>query len=328
MEPNEVDINAPSEKIQPGFKNELEKSTNIPTPTVSEPAKKPFAFPDEHESHVHGVRTYSSDLAEAIKDSKGSVIKIAIAENERRQKERKELEDAPKKNALFAVGSILIILIAMAVFYGIFWYKKNSSIAPIVVAPRPTTIIKSEFSENLDVAGMTRTQIIPAIREKVLTPNIRPGTIKNISIVQENGQEVTQVTASKFLRMLDTHASDDFVRSLSNEFMVGIYLYDKSNLFLVLTGQSHDYLLSGIINWEPFLFEDLAPMFGFNTMGDSAKYNDTNFTDVLIENREARAIVDENNKPLFFYTFIDPDTIFIATDPKTLTQSVIKMRSN
>ncbi len=328
MDPNEVDINAPLEKIAPEAKAQLLQETENPS-SISQQTKKPFAIQNEHEGHLKSIRTYSSDLAEAIKESKGSIVKIAIAEDERRQQERKEFEDAPKKNALFALGSVLIILITIASLYGIFWYKKTSKVEPVIVPPVPDTVIKSEFEGAINVSGMTRTQMIPAIRASVLTPGIRPGTIKNVKIVEGGlgGVAPTDVAVGKFLKMLDTHASNDFIRALSSDYMVGIYLYEKANLFFVLTGQSHDYLQKGMIDWEPFLFEDIAPLFGIDTMGDFAKYNDTPFKDVIVENREARAVVDENNKPLFFYTFLNPETIFISVDPKTLTQAVLKLRN-
>ncbi len=332
MDENEVDINAPSEKIA----NALEGNKNVFEEAIKkseekkEPAKKPFALSDEHESHIKGVRTYSSDLAEAIRDGKGSIIKIAIAENERKLQERKEYEDAPKKNAIFSVASIILIIIGLGIFYGIYWNNKTKEIAPVVVAPRAQTIIKSEYGTSFDVFGKTRTQIIPGIRAIVLNPDMRPGTIKEIAVIQKGdkkNEDAERVTSKKFLRMLDSHASDEFSRALSDEFMLGMYLYDKTNLFLVLTGQSHDYLLSGMINWEPFLFEDLAPLFGIDIYGEGAPYKNTPLTDTIVENREARAVLDENKKPLMFYTFLNPETIFITNDPKTLTQAILKIRT-
>lgn len=329
---DEVDINAPSEKLEnvtAENKAVFEKALKE-ADAKKEPEKKPFAISDEHESHIRGVRTYSSDLAEAIKDGKGSIIKIAIAENERKQQERREFEDAPKKNALFAVGSILVILIALGLFYGIYWYKQTKTIAPVVVVePRPETIIKSEYDTLLNVFGKTRTQIIPNIRSIVLKPDMRPGTIKEIAVIQKGegkDAEVERIPASKFLQMLDVHASSDFLRSLNAEFMLGMYLYDKTNLFIALTGQSHDYLLSGMLKWEPFLFEDLGPLFGIDIYGEGAEYRNTPLKDTFVENHDVRAVLDKNNNPLIFYTFINPETIFIANDSKTLTEAVLKMR--
>jgi hypothetical protein len=104
--------------------------------------------------------------------------------------------------------------------------------------------------------------------------------------------------------------------------MVGVYLYNTSNPFLVITGTAHDYLLSGMLGWEPFLLTDVAPLFNIDITGANAGLTNAPFKDTLVQNRDARAVLDKDGNPVLFYSFLDPDTIFISTDSKTLLEAV------
>lgn len=50
------------------------------------------------------------------------------------------------------------------------------------------------------------------------------------------------------------------------------------------------------------------------------------FTDVVLSNRDTRAIRDENGTPFFYYTFIDRDKILFAQDPKLITEIIRKIK--
>ena len=50
------------------------------------------------------------------------------------------------------------------------------------------------------------------------------------------------------------------------------------------------------------------------------------FTDVVLSNRDTRAVRDSNGTPFFYYTFIDKDRILFAQDPKLITEIVRKIK--
>lgn len=50
------------------------------------------------------------------------------------------------------------------------------------------------------------------------------------------------------------------------------------------------------------------------------------FTDVVLSNKDTRAVRDENGTPYFYYTFIDRDKILFAQDPKLITEIVRKIK--
>lgn len=50
------------------------------------------------------------------------------------------------------------------------------------------------------------------------------------------------------------------------------------------------------------------------------------FTDVVLSNRDTRAVRDENGSPYFYYMFLDKDRILFAQDPKLITEIVRKIK--
>lgn len=315
MEPNGlVDINAPTPEINPEV---------MPTPAITPHSEKAI-YIAKHNSHIQPVRTFSSDLADAVREHGGSVVKIAIAENEKKQKEYEEVSITSHKNIVFS--TLGIILLVGAIIGGVWVYKVKTK--PVEVAQTPVvqqSLIFSESNQIIDVvdaSSMESASLLTSINTIVNAPNIQSGTIKNI-VVTQNGQ---RITASQFLDGIRAeHAPSDFLRTLSNEYMLGTYLYTDNNLFLVLKGSAHDFLLSGMLEWEPFMLVDLAPLFAIDITGENARLLDTKMSDVVLDNHDARAVLDTSGKPVFFYSFIDPNTILFAKNPKMITTLVSRM---
>lgn len=277
--------------------------------------------------HALPLRTLSSDLAEAVRVQQGSAIKIAIAEDERRAAERDAASPTSKSNLSFILaGSIMILLAAGGVGFAL-WYKAQESAAiPVDTAPVATSIVRTEATDTIDITGKTNTEIVRAFRTMVANPGIRIGTMKNVLITTSpQGSTPIRVPANQFLTTLGTHTTPVFLRSLAQDYMLGMYMYDKTHGYMILSGTARDYLLSGMIAWEPYLLQDLAPLLGVDTSGENAVLLNAPLADTLIENRTTRAVIGVDNKPVFFYSFLNDSTIFIGTDGRTLAEAVRRL---
>ena len=304
-----------NQQTQPPIENPVPPAAPTPEP-VQEYAR-------EHKGHVVSARSFSSDLANAIREKGGSVVRIAIAEEEKNRREFQENSATSRKNIFFIVATIIIIVGAIGAVVFVYLQKKAASVVVPVTTVLPTAIVTAEDSQTIDLSGMQRSEAYAAIGAVVTTPNIQPGTIKNIVIMNSVGGMTTRISGSQLISTLGMQAPDLLLRSLSKEYMLGVYVRDSSNLFFILKGTAHDFLLSGILAWEPKLFNDMVPLFSIDTSSfTKAQLQSLPFVDTVIENRDARAVLDANKKPILFYSFLDPDTIIIATDPKTLTEVV------
>lgn len=282
-----------------------------------------FTPHSESKKHISGVRTFSSDLADAVREKGGSMIRIAVAEEEKHQKMHDATSATSKKNIVFTILGFLFVAAAIGVFVWTYQQKQKEVTPAPVVTAQPTSLIKAEDAQRIDIEGMEVEDIVTTVQTILANPGVQPGSVKNIVITRTTGGTTTRIPANEFLSTLQTHAPSNLVRALSPEYMLGVYLYDHDNLFLILHGSAHDFLLSGMLSWEPYLFNDMVPLFKIDTTGfTKAQLQDVKFTDAVIQNRDTRAVFDANKKPLLYYAFVDQNTIVIATDPKTLTEVV------
>ena len=277
-------------------------------------------------SHIAPVRTFNSDLAEAVRDHQGSVVRVAIAEEEAHRRAYEEVSIKSKKNIAFLViGTLLVAAGIFAVVYTLEHKDALSVVAPVVTAV-PTSIIPSDDVKTVDIAGMQASDLYAAIQKIAIAPTIQSGQIENIILTKTVNGVATRPTASDFLTTIGTHAPSDLLRALSSDYMLGTS-YDGTNdsLFLVVHGTANDYLVSGMLEWEPWIFTDLVPLFSIDTSAlTKAQLQDMTFSDTIIGNHDARAVLDAGGNPMLYYSFIDPDTILFAAVPKVLAAVVAK----
>ena len=94
----------------------MEPETPIPVPQspintkIPEKEKSPTTDP-------HAIRTYASDLAEVMRTKQGSVVKIALAEQARRDIDEANASPTSKKNIFLALGALILIAIGIGIFF-------------------------------------------------------------------------------------------------------------------------------------------------------------------------------------------------------------------
>lgn len=290
--------------------------------------KKPIMddnYTSSHNGHIAPIRTFSSDLAEAVREHGGSVVRVAIEEEEKHKQEVEDMSIRSRSNMVFVVGGIAVVIGAIIFFFFIYSQKQTATVAPTVSQPTtPTSLITSENADVISITGIQTQDLITQIQQDVTNPKIQSGQVDNI-ILSKDGtvNPNTRLPASAFLSMIGTHAPTSFLRSLLPDYMIGSVFSDHGSLFLVIHGTAHDYLLSGMLSWEPYLFNDMKTLFTLDQSSfTAAQLESLPFQDTLIENREARAVLDANQKPLFYYTFLDTNTVLFAKDTTILTEVV------
>lgn len=315
--------------------DDLEKQlmdlSGIKEPEQTAAPKLPSVLKDAdygHASHIAPVRTFSTDLADAVRTHGGSVVRVAIAEEEKHRREYEDTSIKSKKNITLIVVSIILLAAGAAAVAWAYWHKEQASVVAPVVTAAPESLVASDLYETIDSTGMQAVDLYGAIRKIVDEPRIQEGQIANIVIVKSVGNAPTRPGISEFLTALGTHAPDELVRALKTDFMLGTYLYGgRDNLFLVVHGTAHDYLLSGMLKWEPYLFADMVSLFAIDTHTLTKNQIETmTFAPAIIANQDARAALGADGKPLLYYAFLNQNTIIIATDSKTLIQAIAKFK--
>src|SRR6185436_937701 len=112
----------------------------------------------------HGLETYASDLAKAMRDSQGSVVKIAIAEQTRKEKIREDASPASKKNHFFIIGTVILLVLALAAG-GYYYISQKKTVVVTQNQTEAPTLIFSDRIDVLEATGFTRDKLEALLRQ-------------------------------------------------------------------------------------------------------------------------------------------------------------------
>ena len=100
------------------------------------------------------------------------------------------------------------------------------------------------------------------------------------------------------------------LRSLG-DYMFGILKQDTNELFILMKTDSFETGFSGMLEWEKTIAQEIGQLF-FN----AASSTPTQFEDIVIKNKDTRAIRNTQREMLFVYAFLDKEIILIAGNEK------------
>ncbi len=289
------------------------------------------------------LRTYESDVAEILKKDKVSLSKIALAEDEKRRAEpppvqrtpSPSLSPPPPKTISFStelteeepnkISPTLLwiaggIILASGVGVALWFLTKAPRLPVITEIPAPTE--RQSAGEVTLTGNETRAGAILAIRKAADALSIRLEEIKMLTM-RVGGRLIT--TAELFER-LGLHAPDTLIRALGSTPTIGLHGVRGVQLFLLFSVVSFEHGFDSMLRFEKTLLEDLGPLFGINPLNitksasSTADYleNPPGFKDVIIKNKDARAVFDEQGQIIFLYSFLDKETLVITTNDETV----------
>ncbi|OGZ03978.1 MAG: hypothetical protein A2648_00020 [Candidatus Lloydbacteria bacterium RIFCSPHIGHO2_01_FULL_41_20] len=276
------------------------------------------------------IRTFESDIATAMKEKKGSVIKIAIAEQTKKSSE-KEIEGKVSKRNYIFLGLTLISILGGLGFIGfVVWQKIGNEIAPIeaVVAP----LIAAEKQKEIEITGLSESKIIAKIDEEMGNRTLRLDTIENIYLTETIGETKEAmakepITTEKLFSIIGARIPSVLLRSLGPKFMLGVHVFNGNSSFLILKTDFYENAFLGLLKWENEMPEDLLPPLGVKLTNENRYLLDVGFRDITIKNIDSRAILDQSGKAILIYSIPNKDTIVITTGEDTLSEVVNRLNA-
>lgn len=277
------------------------------------------------------LRTYQSDVEEMLKNSGGSFARIAIAEGDKKARTGQIAEEpeTPDRSKTIIAVIVVLVVISVGLLVSLLFFRKTSKDPVPVFGPPPLLI--SESQKNLDVSGLNRDQIISALTHERDTSNASLSSVVAIRLNEGKGDLAKPVTAEKFLADIQSQAPNQLVRSLETNFMFGLHSLNRKEPFLVLKTSYYQNAFAGMLAWEKTLIYDLGPIFIPTqasvpiSTSDQITNKITKFEDMVVENRDARALRGEDGEINFLYAFADKNTIIITTNSNTLEQVSAKL---
>ncbi len=284
----------------------------------------------EKKDGVPSIRTYKNDVSNYIKKEGKTLSDIAIAEQNRKNRNLSNLEisdqnqkSSAKKIILAVIFLVLGSLIVFLFFFIKNKYLNNSTSVQKTNQVKATTFDSSLESKDLELDNLKTSYVFGKIDAKLK----ESGEIYYLKITNND----KPITGRGLLESLDIYVPSELARSLKNDFAIGS-MGGKAR-FIVLKTSYYANAFSGMLKWEKNIYSDLKNILdlkneSFETTGtttDSYSLKTSMFYDGIISNRDSRILRDGQNKTLLIYSFIDNETLVIASNEnllKTLTQKL------
>lgn len=285
------------------------------------------------------IRTYESDIAEALANRKASVATIAIAESQKKEGVQRIVNTAPAqekeertnwwpivKHFFFLLLSI--VLITGGIGGGYYLYLQSPIANPVPEAPvviKVPSVIDSDKQVTFNLDGIPRDNIINQINFEANKSPLPKGQILEMLLKEKKGGEDVTISGAGFLNKIGISIPDVLLRSIKDRWMFGIYTEKDSQRtpFVVLTTDFFQNTFAGMLAWEKTMPDDLSELFRYKDRvreADNASSTISSyfgitgdFIDRQLRNRDIREFRDRRGNLLFLYAFIDEKTLMITS---------------
>jgi len=326
IKPRAVDVllEKTSEPIIP--KSETPKITEERPPQgVVFEQKKEEKKDNEDESSMKLVRTYQADVVETMKKQKSSLTSMVLAEKEKKQGQTTHKKILDKK-IIILIASIVIIFVVG--YFGYQMVKPNSPEITEITEQKISTLILPNYKRELYVDRIKRDNIVNALEQQDNETSIPLGYVIQFYLTTEDASKSfiiegesdykLLVTTESFFDGIEAKIPDSLIRNLGQDFIIGYHSSLGNNPFLILEVKSYNNAFAGMLDWEKTMFRDLSPTF---VRQDSSISLDNNpFQDIVVSNKDVRAILNEKGKIELAYSFPNPETLIIANNETTLQE--------
>lgn len=296
-----------------------EASTAEPEPIPKENPQIAVNALHKEETTAPTFHSMASDANTAVKTENASVIKIAIAEQERKLEHPNRVED-PKKS-IFALSLGGLLLLGGFISLGTYLYFKGNP------APTPIPTLAANQIMSVDAEKRINIKADENPLKTVVSSSAEFSSGKVVRVTLTDSDQI--ISSTRFLELLNTQAPTWFERSLKGIYMTGLYRGQTTNPFMIFTVDSYDNAFSGMLKWESTMTEDLAPMLPENfqaTVGTN--FTDSPFTDGVIKNKDVRMIKDSSGKPVLIYAFPSKNLLIITTSREAIEEVFARLTTS
>ncbi len=257
------------------------------------------------------IRTFQSDIADAIKDQKGSIVKIAVQEQERKQQQGLLYSTQNKRNTIFITAGIILFVIAGSIFGYSYWQEKMKQKNAIADLPQKKSFISADHITEVSIPD---TAVLPAILQKnIVGLDIPVGQIEQMLLVYtDENKNKTVVPLEDIFSSLSIAPPDGFFYSLTpNTYMIGVYQTTENERFILLKSKVFSNTFSQMLVWEKTITKDLKSILAL----ESDEETKIIFKDKIIKNEDVRTAYAQERE-VVSYVFFGPKKEFLLIAKK------------
>lgn len=278
---------------------------------------------------LKSLRTFESDIAEAMKGNNTSMVQMVLAEHNT-QKEKEEIVVKEKEtHRSFLWGSIGLIVLSLGVITTGAWYIFTGESIFTILEPKVTTPIFVEKSTEFQAEQFSVDSLRTVVAEEVINVSLPPDAIEYIYVTEliepEDPKENPYrriANAERFSALVGGLIPTDMLRTLNEEHMFGVHAWNGNQAFLLFFTDEFDTAFSNMLKWEQNLPEDILPLIGRQTDRDTYT---APWEDYLVKNRDLRVVRDTAGGVVLAYTFFGRDTLIISTSIDTIDEIIARV---
>lgn len=281
-----------------------------------------------NQGELKNIRTYMTDMADSVRANEISVLKVALAEQNKHEREDlyRKVEGTPTKKVFWFIGGI--VFIACAIYGYQFLTKKIAQNNEVVKFVKIESIIPYDEISTLEVSiSGSLVENIKKIKNELAAT--KDNSIKFISITEEiNGLKEIAPVSDLFSNLGFTSAPSSLVRSLSDSYMIGTYtktVGEAASLFIILQPKDYEYAYAGMLEWEKGMAGDMFGLFSLDSSESIVQLNSRKFKDIIINNKDTRVLLNESNKEILYYMFIDKNNMIITDSKDTIKEVIARL---
>jgi len=342
-------------------------TTDVPSALELSIEQNKLAAPPETQAPVTGLssvvslHTMKSDLQSVVRKDSISLVRAASMEADKRPgklPEKAAAPGAPKRwrSALLIVSATLVLFgLGGAALYAVYYLKTTK---PSAAASAAGLL----FAEQ-QIALPIDAQSSAAIKQNIQSIMTGQGAPSN-SIIEvwpiipsiDEAQAPRAATFAEFLRALGARPSEEFIRSLSEEFFFGIHFADAPSPLFVVPVVSYDHAFAGMLAWEKSINTEFGGLFvqlppyrtvlvpaivsATSTSATSTEATSTPrmvetqepvppraFEDLVMRNYDVRALKDDNGNIVLYYSFPTQDLLVISASPYTFPEVLSRLQA-
>lgn len=296
----------------------------------TEAEEKPKAKVIGNYTVLRPIRTYKDDVENMVQNQNLSMAKIAIAQNDKQiSQDEESQEESTNKNTPAIIASIVLVVLGVLILVGfyVFYSPNQNNSTPEFTVPSYIPIdTKKEISmkDLVDNSDM-KTVLGNFIKNEQITVD----SIEQFFITQMVGGTKQIINTTKFFDAVEAKIPPSLLRSLENQFTLGIHSFNGNNPFIILKTNFYQNAFAGMLSWEETMPDDLSGWFYSPTkfsvassassdqMLFGSKYQ---FIDSVIKNKDARVLKDTKGNTVLLYSLVDKETIVITTSEYTLKE--------
>ncbi|MCK5285686.1 MAG: hypothetical protein KAJ58_00450 [Candidatus Pacebacteria bacterium] len=311
----------PEAPIETPISTKIQKNTKV---------KETNSQEKTHKKNSSMVRTYQNDLVNVIKTKKISMTQAVMMEKEHKDtnllKKFSKIKKSTKKNIYLSILSIILVISGISVVFFVYYYKPIPVIKIDEIELK--SFIDSEYQKEVFLEKSNVLKLTSLIKTELGKTNLPIGSLLHLYLTDKHLKENNIVgkkllTTDDLFFLLEARVSETFLRFIDLEFMYGYYSSLDVYPFLILKTRSFDNIFPEILKWEKNLIEDLRPIFIEENPAipsSELRTREFEFKDLVIKNKDTRAILNNSGEIIFIYSFVDKNTIVITTDKNVLQE--------